>query len=131
MRFKINEGLFKIDGFYYLIDPLRTWEIGKYHLTYDETANFTDEYKIDLLTDKGWLLAKNSDNVKYVGVVIASNKIILGTPYIELSPFEDIEEVEIETSGWGRMGDKAYLIDLSVDKYGNQKVILLNKKIKK
>ena len=125
MKFKINEGLFYIDGFYYLIDKLRSSEIGKYHLILD---TITNEHKIDLLT-KSNLLDRNIINM---GLVIASNKFLIETPYIDLPIFlDDIEEVEIKTFGLGIFGEKAYQIDLS-DNNGNQQVILLNyKKINK
>ena len=122
MKFKINKGLFNIDGFYYLIDPLRNSEIGKYHLILDTETN---KRKIDLLTEGN----KSDINITNMGVVIASNKFLVGTPYIELPIFEDdIEEVEIKTFGLGTFGEKAYLIDLSEDKDGNKKVVLLNYK---
>ena len=126
MIFKINEGLFKVDGFYYLTDPLRTIVDNRYHLV----INSEGKIEIILLNQDSKFSPENK-NLLNMGVIIASNKHLLNTPYLPLSIFlDDVKEVEIKTFGLGSRISPggAYWMDTNYNKDGFEEVILLNYK---
>jgi hypothetical protein len=121
MNFDINDTLFYIDDFYYLVDPLRSEEHGRYHVVLDLEDN---KVKTHLLTKN----YKRNENLLNRGVIIASNKFLTDTPHLPLSPFEDgINSVEIKTFGLGSPNEKAYMIDL-VENNGIEEVVIINYK---